>query len=177
MGCGPSTTDEVNIQTKAGDIEVKLYPKQAPNTVATFLANVDAGLYENCSFYRILSRDNQPMGANAAELIQGGIYKTDKSNAAMPKIPHEPTNETGLSHTHGTLSMARLEAGTASTEFFICIGDNPSFNAGGGSGDSLGYAAFGKVIKGMDVVMKIYNKPEQNQEFNPTIGIKNIVRK
>lgn len=177
IGCGPKTTDEIIIETRAGDIEVKLYPQQAPKTVAAFLANVEADLYKNSSFYRILSRDNQPMGANAAELIQGGIYKTAKSNAEVAGIPHEPTSLTGLSHTHGTISMARLEAGTASTEFFICIGDNPSFNAGGASGDSLGYAAFGKVTKGMDVVMKIYNKPEQNQEFNPTIGIKNIVRK
>ena len=117
------------------------------------------------------------MGGNAAELIQGGIYKTAKDRSYLQGIPHEPTSQTGLKHTHGTLSMARLEAGSATTEFFICIGDNPGFDAGGNKEDSLGYAAFGEVTKGMSVVMKIYNRPEENQQFNPPVGIINIVRK
>ena len=176
--CGGNSPDQVIIKTSAGDIEVQLYPEKAPQTVAAFLKNVDAGLYKNCSFYRILSKDNQPMGGNAAELIQGGIYKTGKARDDIPSIPHEPTSQTGILHTHGTISMARLEAGSASTEFFICIGDNPGFNAGGSSNpDGLGYAAFGEVTKGMSVVMRIYNRHEVNQEFDPPVGIINIVRK
>jgi peptidyl-prolyl cis-trans isomerase A (cyclophilin A) len=176
-GCGGNSPDEVIIKTRAGDIEVKLFPGKAPKTVAAFLSYVDSGYYKNSSFYRILSKDNQPMGGNAAELIQGGIYKTSKVRSYLQGIPHEPTSQTGLKHTHGTLSMARLEAGSATTEFFICIGDNPGFDAGGNKEDSLGYAAFGEVTKGMSVVMKIYNRPEENQQFNPPVGIINIVRK
>jgi peptidyl-prolyl cis-trans isomerase A (cyclophilin A) len=176
--CGGNSPDHVIIKTPAGNIEVQLYPDKAPKTVAAFLGYVDSGYYENSSFYRILSTDNQPMGANAAELIQGGIYKTGKNRDNLPGIPHEPTSITGLSHKHGTISMARLEAGSATTEFFICIGDNPSFDAGNRKdGDTLGYAAFGRVVKGMDVVMRIYNRPEENQEFSPPVGIINIVRK
>lgn len=177
ISCGGKSTDEIIIKTRAGNIEVKLFPDKAPKTVAAFLSYVDAGYYKNSSFYRILSKDNQPMGGNAAELIQGGIYKTGKNREQIPGIPHEPTSQTGLSHTHGTLSMARLEAGSATTEFFICIGDNPGFDAGGSKEDSLGYAAFGTVTKGMSVVMKIYNRPEENQQFNPPIGIIDIFRK
>jgi peptidyl-prolyl cis-trans isomerase A (cyclophilin A) len=177
-GCGGNSPDHVIIKTKAGDITVKLYPAKAPNTVSAFLSYVDSGFYENSSFYRILSKDNQPMGANAAELIQGGVYKTSKNRNQLPGIPHEPTSQTGILHKHGTVSMARLEAGSATTEFFICIGDNPTFDAGGNSqSDNLGYAAFGNVVKGMDVVLRIYNRPEENQEFNPPVGIINIVRK
>ncbi|MCU0388419.1 MAG: peptidylprolyl isomerase [Chitinophagaceae bacterium] len=178
VSCGGKSPDHVIIKTPSGEIEVQLFPEKAPKTVKAFLGFVDAGLYKNSSFYRILSTDNQPTGANAAELIQGGIYKTEKSRDSIPGIPHEPTSITGLTHTHGTVSMARLEAGSATTEFFICIGDNPSFDAGyRKEGDTLGYAAFGKVVRGMDVVVRIYNRPEENQEFSPPVGIINIIRK
>jgi peptidyl-prolyl cis-trans isomerase A (cyclophilin A) len=176
--CGGNSADHIIIKTNEGDIEVQLFPEKAPKTVSAFLSYVDSGFYENSNFYRILSRDNQPMGANAAELIQGGIYQTKINRAYLKGIQHEPTSQTGLLHEHGTLSMARLEPGTATTEFFICIGDNPGFNAGGKSNpDGLGYAAFGKVIKGMDIVMRIYNRPEINQDFTPPVLIENILRK
>jgi peptidyl-prolyl cis-trans isomerase A (cyclophilin A) len=176
--CGGNSSDQIVIKTKEGDIEIQLYPDKAPKTVSAFLSYVDAGFYKNSSFYRILSKDNQPMGSYAAELIQGGVYKTKINRDDIPGIPHEATSETGILHEHGTISLARLELGTATTEFFICIGDNPGFDAGGkSSADGRGYAAFGKVIKGMDVVMKVYNKPEEDQEFTPPVTIKNISRK
>ena len=137
--CGGNSPDHVMIKTTAGDIEVQVFPDKAPRSVSAFLGFVDQGLYKNSSFYRILSTDNQPTGANAAELIQGGIYKTGKNRDEIAGIPHEPTSVTGLSHQHGTVSLARLEAGSATTEFFICIGDNPSFDAGYlKEGDTLG---------------------------------------
>jgi len=177
-GCGGNSPDHIIIKTTAGNIEVQLFPDKAPKTVSAFLGYIDSGFYKNSSFYRILSTNNQPTGANAAELIQGGMYKTGKNRNYLPGIPHEPTSVTGLAHEHGTVSMARLEAGSATTEFFVCIGDNPSFDAGyRKEGDTLGYAAFGRVVKGMDVVMRIYNRPEENQEFSPPVGIINIVRK
>ncbi len=178
MSCGGNSPDHIIIKTSAGDIEVKLYPEKAPLTVKAFLSYVDSGFYENSSFYRVLSKDNQPMGSSAAELIQGGLYKTAKNRDHLPGIPHEPTSKTGIKHEHGTISLARLEPGTATTEFFICIGDNPGFNEGGKSNpDKMGYAAFGKVVKGLDVVMRIYDRKEKDQEFTPPVGIANIKRK
>jgi peptidyl-prolyl cis-trans isomerase A (cyclophilin A) len=179
MACGGgSSPDHVVIQTRLGDIEVQLFPDKAPLTTAAFLRYVDSGYYERAAFYRILSRDNQPTGANAAELIQGGAYLNAGKRGALQGTPHEPTSITGLLHTHGTISMARQAPGTATTEFFICIGDNPGFDHGGaGNADGEGYAAFGQVVKGMDVVLRIYRRPEVDQRFEPPIAIMGIHRK
>jgi len=134
-------------------------------------------LYENASFYRILNIDNQPSDSYKAELIQGGIYKTRRDRSAIPGIPHETTEQTGILHKDGVISLARIEPGTASTEFFICIGDQPGFDYGGlNNPDKQGYAAFGKVDKGMNVVHLIYNRPENDQAFSPPVYIYNIVR-
>src|SRR3954469_12656595 len=89
----------VKIKTKLGDIEVELYPDQAPKTVAAFLSYVDSGFYNNSSFYRVLSQDNQPTDAFKTELIQGGIYKTNyKQSSRLPGIPHESTQQTKILH-------------------------------------------------------------------------------
>jgi peptidyl-prolyl cis-trans isomerase A (cyclophilin A) len=166
------------IKTEAGNIEAELYPDKAPETVAAFLSYIDAGLYKNSSFYRILNDDNQPSNAPKAELIQGGIWKTNyKKAAAVKGIPHETTRQTGIRHSDGVLSLARQDTGTAGTEFFICVGDQPSFDYGGENNpDKQGYAAFGKVVLGMDIVRRIYNRPENNQAFDPPVTITNITR-
>lgn len=168
----------IEIQTQLGDIEVELYPDQAPKTVKAFLSYVDAGYYKNSSFYRVLNNDNQPSNAPKAELIQGGIYKSKPSvHDTLSGIPHETTQQTHILHKNGTISLARLTPGTASSEFFICLGDQPGFDYGGENNpDKQGYAAFGKVVKGMDVVQKIYNQPEDEQSFDPPVAIFNIVR-
>ena len=168
----------VVIHSQAGDIEVELYPRQAPKTVAAFLSYVDAGFYKNSSFYRVLNQDNQPTGTDAAELIQGGIWKTNHARAvSLPGVPHEPTSMTHILHKDGVISLARMAPGTGTTEFFICIGDQPGFDYGGvNNADGQGYAAFGRVVKGMDVVRLIYGMPEDNQAFNPPVSIKNITR-
>ncbi len=178
-GCEPQGDGRhIIMATKDGNIEIELYPEKAPKTVAAFLSYMDSGFYDKSAFYRVLSRDNQPMGANAAELIQGGVYLSRVNRDYLTGIPHEPTSQTGLKHQHGTLSMARLEPGSATTEFFICIGDNPGFDFGGKSNpDGQGYAAFGRVVRGLDVVMKIYERPERNQDFTPPVLIKEIFRK
>jgi len=179
IACKPQSNSKYIIMaTWAGDIEIELFPEKAPKTVAAFLSYMDSGFYEKSAFYRILSRDNQATGANAAELIQGGVYLSEVNRDYLPGIPHESTSQTGLKHQHGTLSMARQEPGTATTEFFICIGENPGFDFGGKSNpDGQGYAAFGRVVRGMDVVMKIYERPERDQEFTPPVLIKQIFRK
>jgi len=166
----------IEIQTKLGDIEVELYPKQAPKTVAAFLKYVKAGYYKNSSFYRVLNNDNQPSNAPKAELIQGGLYRSNsKVHDTLTGIPHETTQQTKLLHQDGTISLARLQPGTATSEFFICIGNQPGFDYGGeNNADKQGYAAFGKVVKGMDIVRKIYNQPENDQSFDPPVPIYNI---
>ena len=159
-----------------GDIEVELYPTQAPKTVAAFLSYVDSGFYKNTTFYRVLNDDNQPSDAFKSEIIQGGLWGLGR-NKKIPGIPHESTNQTHIQHKDGTISLARLEPGTANTEFFICVGDQPGYDYGGENNpDGQGYAAFGRVIKGMDVVKKIYNQPDNDQYFAPRIPIYNIVR-
>jgi peptidyl-prolyl cis-trans isomerase A (cyclophilin A) len=176
----PSDPDKphVLIRTKFGDIEVELYPRQAPKTVGAFLTYVDSGWYKNGSFYRVLNEDNQASGSDPSKLIQGGIWQTNHAKAAaIPGIPHETTQQTHILHTDGTLSMARTAPGTASTEFFICVGDQPGFNYGGGNNpDGQGYAAFGRVIKGMDVVQAIYRAGGESQSLTPPVGIVDITR-
>jgi peptidyl-prolyl cis-trans isomerase A (cyclophilin A) len=173
-----SSTPHIEIRTNKGDIEIELYPLKAPKTVAAFLSFVDADYYRNCSFYRVLNEENQPSNAPKTELIQGGIWKTNQQKAAvLPGIPHESTQQTQLLHTDGALSLARLEPGTATTEFFICIGKQSGLDHGGENiADRQGYAVFGKVVKGMDVVRKIYRQNESNQYFDPPVMIFNIVR-
>jgi peptidyl-prolyl cis-trans isomerase A (cyclophilin A) len=168
----------VKIETAAGDIEVELFQNKAPKSVTAFLSHVDNGIYNNASFYRILNEDNQPSTAIEPSLIQGGTYKSKNAPQNLAHIPHETTQETGILHKAGTISLARLEPGTATTEFFICLNDEPGFDYGGENNpDKHGYAAFGKVVKGMDVVRKIYNRPEEDQAFTPPVAIYNIKRR
>lgn len=168
----------VEIKTKFGNIELELYPDKAPKSVAAFLSYVDSGYYKNAFFYRVLNDANQPSDYYKAWLIQGGIWRNNrKRSQALPGIPHESTQQTKILHKDGVISFARLEPGTAKTEFFICIGDQPGFDYGGENNpDGQGYAAFGKVIKGMDVVRKIYDQPEYDQAFDPPVYIFDIVR-
>lgn len=169
----------VQIRTAAGDIELELYPQQAPKTVAAFLSYVDSGLYHNATFYRVLNDDNQSSEAERSNLIQGGIWRTDQKKASsLPGIPHESTQQTHILHKDGVISLARTTPGTAASEFFICIGPQPGFDYGGENNpDKQGYAAFGKVVKGMDIVRNIYARPENNQSFDPPVAIYDIIRK
>ncbi|MES2003706.1 MAG: peptidylprolyl isomerase [Bacteroidota bacterium] len=173
-----STPPHIEIQTEKGDIEIELYPLQAPETVAAFLTYIDSGYYNNANFYRVLNDENQPSNAPKTELIQGGIWKTrNKLAAGIPGIPHETTAQTKILHTDGVISLARTEPGTAGTEFFICIGKQPGLDYGGENiADKQGYATFGKVVKGMDIVRKIYRQKEEDQYFDPPVAIYNIVR-
>ncbi|AEW02097.1 peptidylprolyl isomerase [Niastella koreensis] len=177
--CSPKYKNpHIEIQTSKGEIELELYPDQAPKTVQAFLAYIKKGYYKNSSFYRVLNDDNQPSNADKAELIQGGMYKSMfKVHDTLTGIPHESTLQTHLLHKKGTISLARLAPGTATSEFFICLSDQPGFDYGGENNpDKQGYAAFGKVIKGMDIVTKIYNQNEDNQSFDPPVPIYNIIQ-
>jgi peptidyl-prolyl cis-trans isomerase A (cyclophilin A) len=168
----------VLIETAYGDIEVELYPDKAPKSVAAFLSYIDSGLYKNSSFYRVLKEENQPSASFKAELIQGGIWQTNyKKGISLPGIPHESTKQTGILHKNGTISLARTTPGTASSEFFIVIGDQPAYDYGGQANpDGQGFAAFGKVIKGMDIVRKIHQQPGYEDSFEKPVEISNIKR-
>jgi len=175
IACNPASKNpHIEIQTKFGAIEIELYPQQAPKTVAAFLSYIDSGYYKKAAFYRVLRADEQPTNAPKSELVQGGIWQTDyKLSAQIPGIAHETTQQTNIHHKNGTISLARLEPGTANTEFFICVGDQPGFDYGGANNaDGQGYAAFGKVVKGMSVVTSMYDAPETDGEFNPLIYFK-----
>lgn len=167
----------IEIRTKIGNIEVELFPDQAPQTVMAILSYIDAGFYRDASFYRVLNMNNQPSDAPKAELIQGGLWNKPGVGRDIRGIAHESTQQTGILHKNGVISLARQEPGTANTEFFICIGDQPGFDHGGENNpDGQGYAAFGKVVKGMDIARRISDMHEEDQYFEPTIPIFNIVR-
>lgn len=172
-------TPHIEIRTEKGNIELELYALKAPKTVAAFLSYIDSGFFSSASFYRALNLENQPTNAPKTELIQGGIWKTNNQLAIrIPGIPHETTKQTGILHTDGVISLARSAPGTAGTEFFICIGKQPGLDYGGENvADRQGYATFGRVVKGMDVVRKIYRQRENDQYFVPPIAIYDIVRK
>ena len=172
-----SAHPHIKIFTSEGDIEVELYPDKAPKTVAAFLSYVDSGFYSNTSFYRVVLAEGLTSTLNAG-LIQGGIWQSnDKQHPLVPGIVHETTRQTGLSHTNGTISLARTEPGTANTEFFICIGDQTQFDYGNGSSeDKEGFAAFGKVVSGMKVVRQIQQLKKNGESFTEKILIKKIAK-
>ncbi|MDO9375675.1 MAG: peptidylprolyl isomerase [Ferruginibacter sp.] len=180
LGCSPpgGSNPQLLINTNYGEIEVEVYPAKAPKTVAAFLSYVDSGFYTNTSFYRVVLAEGMSTAANVG-LIQGGIWQTnDKQHPNVPGILHESTKQTGLSHTTGTLSLARTTPGTANTEFFICIGDQTQFDAGNSNPrDGEGFAAFGKVIKGMQVVRTIQQQKKDGESFTQKIIIREIRRK
>ena len=168
----------IKIETTFGDIIIELYPEKAPKTVTAFLSYVDSGYFKNGSFYRVLKEEDQPSSAFKSNLIQGGIWQTqNKKQLTVPVIPHETTKQTGILHKNGTISLARNAPGSASTEFFIVIGDQPAYDYGGdANADGQGFAAFGRVIEGMDVVKQIHEQPDNETNFKLPLPITDIVR-
>ncbi|MGE0884640.1 MAG: peptidylprolyl isomerase [Blastocatellales bacterium] len=163
----------VLMQTELGDIEIQLEVKRAPITSRNFLRYVDAGHYDGGRFHRTvrLKPDNQPANAVKIEVIQAGV-NPEKARDNFGPIKLERTNVTGLKHKDGVISMARAFADTATSDFFICIGDQPELDFGGRrNSDGQGFAAFGKVIKGMDVVRRIHQSSFTDQRLTPPIRI------
>jgi peptidyl-prolyl cis-trans isomerase A (cyclophilin A) len=166
--CTESNTPEsslphVKMKTDLGDIIIEIDTIKAPVTAANFLKYVDDKIFESAFFYRVVRMDNQPNNEIKIEVIQGGLGY-DGSPLSLPPIEHETTDKTGILHKDGVISMARMEPGSASSEIFICIGDQPELDYGGRRNpDGEGFAAFGKVIKGMDVVREIQSKSDKEQ--------------
>lgn len=153
----PAAPVRVALVTAEGTIMLELDAANAPLTTANFLRYVDSKRLDGTTFYRAMQ-----LGEGSG-IVQGGQRN---GRLLYPPVAHEPTSQTGLKHLDGTISMARLEPGSARSDFFITVGPVPGFDAGpDAGGDLLGYAAFGRVVEGMDVVRKILVAPT-----SPTLG-------
>lgn len=148
---------KVALDTEAGRIVLALDRGRAPLSTANFLKYVDAERYDGEPFYRAMKT------GDSGGLIQAGIRSDARK--LFPPVAHEPTSKTGLRNVAGAISLARLEPGTARADFFILTTDIPGFDAGAPGGDPDGFAAFGRVVEGMDVVNKIFTSP-----VSPTKG-------
>lgn len=143
----------VALDTELGTIRIELYPDRAPHSAGDFLNFIDNNGYQDAGFYRVVRPDNDN-GAPKISVIQGGVLEpTDDYDG----LPHEPTNQTGLRHQDGAVSIARGDVGTGSAAyFFIVLGDQPGLDAGGlRNPDGQGFAVFGQVTEGMDLVRQI----------------------
>jgi peptidyl-prolyl cis-trans isomerase A (cyclophilin A) len=171
-----SENPHVVLQTGFGDIEIEIYESQAPITASNFLSYVDRNLFKDACFYRVVRMDNQPHDQIKIQVIQGGL-RFSQTEKFLPSIEHETTEKTGILHKDGVISMARSNPGTASSEFFICVEDQPELDYGGERNpDGQGFAAFGKVFSGMEVVREILQQPSEGQMLISRVKIFNIVR-
>jgi len=160
------------IETEVGIIKFQVYPKKAPISVANFLRYVELANFDSANFHRVVRMDNQPNDSIRIEVIQGTF--TGRGNSFGP-ISHETTNNIGLLHKDGAVSMARGNPGTASTHFFICINDQPQLDYGGmRNPDGQGFAVFGQVIEGMDIVRTIQIGETDKQSLKKKIQINRI---
>lgn len=159
--------------TQAGNIYLDLYVGRAPITAANFLKYVDAGKFDGAAFYRAVRLDNQPNAEFPIEVIQGGILGPGgRTKPEFAPIPLEPTSQTGLKHVVGTISMARGAPDTATSEFFISLAVSPALDSGGKRNpDGKGFAAFGRVSKGMDVVRAIQSMTTSKSLGKPDLGV------
>ena len=145
----------VRLETAEGEIIIELFAEKAPITVANYLRYVDRELFNGASFYRA----SRPAGYTATDygVVQGGLQ--NNRSKLMAPIAHEPTSETGIQHTNGTISMGRRGPGTATADWFICVGEQTYLNADPEDPANPGFAAFGRVVEGMDIVQKILGVP------------------
>ncbi len=163
------------IKTSLGIIGVELFPDKAPQTVANFLKYVDHNLYDGTTFYRVCTPENEKDRAVRIEVIQGGDVPEAKQFAP---VPLETTRQTGIRHGDGTLSMARDTPNSATSSFFICINNQPELDfAGKRNPDGQGFAAFGKVTRGMKVVRKIQDQENKGQYLVHPVKIYSVRRK
>jgi peptidyl-prolyl cis-trans isomerase A (cyclophilin A) len=167
----------VLVQTDVGDIEIEVDVVHAPISAGRFLKHVDAGFYTGGRFHRTVKLDNQPDNEVKIEVIQASL-NPNRGNEAGDPIVLERTNLTGLKHLDGVVSTPRGTPDSARSGFFICINDQPSLDFGGKRNpDGQGFAAFGRVVKGMDVVRKIQLEPNNDaQNLTPPIQILSIKR-
>ena len=165
VACGNTNRPQIILETELGDIVIDIYRDKAPKSADNFLYYIDNKLYDGEGFYRAVRPETDPLSMNM-EIIQGGLLGLETVTAP---IDHETTKMTGLSHTDGAVSLARDEPGTGSAAyFFISIGDNTFLDYGGKRNpDGQGYAVFGQVVKGMDVVRAIQSRETKGPSDGP----------
>ena len=162
------------IETSMGNISIHLYPEKAPVTVVNFLKYVDNHLYDETTFFRVCTPENEEERKIKIQVVQGGDVPESK---AFEPISIETTQETGIHHLAGTLSMARDTPNSATSSFFICIKNQPELDfTGKRNPDGQGFAAFGRVVKGMKVVRKIQAQEEKDQYLVNPVKIFSIRR-
>ena len=155
------------METSLGEVEIALFHSQAPITVSNFLRYIDSGSYTNGNFYRVVRKDNDN-GNPKITVIQGDVADTKQQ---FDPIAFESTKQTGILHLDGTLSMARLGPDTATSAFFICVGPQPALDFGGKRNPDLqGFAAFGRVTKGMEIVRKINQSRDAKATEDPYLA-------
>ena len=171
----------VVFETSLGAITIEVNVAKAPVTAANFLKYVDASLYNGGRFHRTVRPDTETRKDVPIEVVQATRAPRTPDTPSFPAIPLERTNTTGLTHVDGAVSMARSTgADTAVADFFICIGAQPLLDYGGArNADGQGFAVFGRVLAGMDVVKKIQAAPvrEGTQTLAPPIEILKAARK
>lgn len=169
-------TVRVRFETALGPFEVEIDAVRAPVTVANFLKYVDGGFYDGGRVHRSARLETQAARPVKIEVIQAGINPSRRGDA-FPAIPLERTSVTGLLHKDGTISMARSGPDTAVSDFFICVGDQPSLDFGGARNpDGQGFAAFGRVVAGMDIVRAIHRAPADGEALTPPVTIARCAR-
>lgn len=157
-------TVKVSLLTAEGPIVIELEKERAPVTTANFLRYIDAKRFDGIAFYRAVAVPNMP----ELGLVQAGVNNDPRR--MFPPIAHEPTTKTGVLHTDGTISMARNAPGTAAGDFFFIIGTMDYMNANPSApGDNLGYAAFGHVVEGMDILKKLLAAPRSDKAPSPVM--------
>jgi len=160
----------VVLTTDLGKIELQLDQSHAPLTTANFMQYVSDGFYDGGGFFRTVTSTNQPLDKIKIAVVQATASPERKETD--PAIKLERTSVTGLKHKDGTVSMARSAPDTATLDFFICVGDQPELDFGGKRNpDGQGFAAFGKVTSGMDIVRKIHASNAEGQRLTPPIKI------
>ena len=166
------------VDTALGSFEITVDPAVAPRTVANYLAYVDGGHLDGGSVYRIVTLANQaPDTRHKIEVVQWGMNLPDGKAPPFAPIAHESTRESGLRHLDGTVSMARSSPGSAASEFFICIGDQPELDFGGRRNpDGQGFAAFGRVTQGREVVQALHARGGARQILDEPIPIRAVRR-
>ena len=169
-------TVRILIETDLGEIEVELEAAKAPVTTTNFLRYVDAGHFDGGRFHRSVRLDNQNRSDVVIEVVQAGV-NPEFNRQGFGTIELERTRDTGLKHVDGVISMARSGPDTATSSFFICINDQPSLDFGGArNADGQGFAAFGQVVRGMDVVRRIQASPTDSENLAPPIAITRVSR-
>jgi peptidyl-prolyl cis-trans isomerase A (cyclophilin A) len=164
------------VDTELGAFVIEVNTGVAPVTVANYLAYVDRRLLDSASVYRVVTLANQaPETRHRIEVVQWGLNRGDGEPPPLPPIAHETTKETGLRHRDGTVSMARAAVGSATSEFFVCIGDQPELDFGGGRNpDGQGFAAFGRVVFGRDVVLALHSRGQADPYLVPPVRVRSV---